>query len=581
MPSMPDVQRQFALRLYRVLAVAMLVASLVGLARFRTALRRGFGGFIWQYDPTRGHTVSFEVPRHWPGPQAGLKPHTHIAAINGQDPMEFSRIYATQPIGTPITYDIVTIDGQQLRTSVPVTRFNLSHLLEGYGIIFLVGITFSIGGYILLSSARTTGRQLIGFVMLFAANTAFYHSHNGNVDRFYNRPIFPAVMGSPPNGMLGALLWHLAFAFPRRSSWLERYRWLVPVIYGSGSAISTLLGLTFYFSDARPMARLQFPVQVASIIFLTSGVAASLVRGAIELMNDDQRSETERRQMRIMAVSWSLAGSILVLALGAANLRIAVPYDLITAVAAIMPIGLVLAISGSDLIAELEEKNELRGQLLEQLDELQRLRERALDDIAMELHDSALAESKALEIRLYTLLRQTTEGRIDATVLRDALGTIHAQGVGLGRTLRKTVDGAKPVDLSVESLESALERLVFQMNAGGTTRYTCRISAELDDVPQPIQETIFSLARTALNNVRDHAQAPHCWLELTATSLEVMLTVTDDGVGIREDSAQRNGQPARRQLGLATARARVAHLGGEFLVENLRPGTRFRAVIPL
>ena len=578
---MPDVQRRFALRLYRILAIAMLIASIIGLARFRTAFRRGFGGFIWQYDPTRGHTVSFEVPRHWPGPQAGLKPHTHITAINGQDPMEFSRIYATQPIGAPVTYDIVTTDGRQLRTIVPITPFNLSHLLEGYGIIFLVGITFSIGGYILLSSARSTGRQLIGFVMLFAANTAFYHSHNGNVDRFYNRPIFPAVMGSPPNGMLGALLWHLAFAFPRPSPWLERYRWLVPVLYGSGSAISTLLGLTFYFSSIRQMARLQFPVQAASVAFLTTGVAASLVRGALELMNNDQRSETERRQMRIMAVSWSLAGSILVLALGAANLRVVVPYDLVTAVAAIMPIGLVLAISGSDLIAELEEKNELRGQLLEQLDELQRLRERALDDIAMELHDSALAESKALEIRLYTLLRQTTEGRIDAGGLRDALGTIHAQGVGLGRTLRKTVDGAKPVDLSVESLESALERLVFQMNAGGTTRYTCRISAELDDVPQSIQETIFSLARTALNNVRDHAQAQHCWLELSATSLEVMLTVTDDGVGIRDEPAQRNGQPARRQLGLATARARVAHLGGEFLVESLRPGTRFRAVIPL
>lgn len=578
---MPDAQRRFALRLYQLLAIAMLIASVIGLARFRTAFRRGFGGFIWQYDPTRGHTVSFEVPRHWPGPQAGLRPHTHITAINGQDPMEFSRIYATQPIGAPVTYDVVTTDGRQLRTVVPITPFNLSHLLEGYGIIFLVGITFSIGGYILLSSARNTGRQLIGFVMLFAANTAFYHSHNGNVDRFYNRPIFPAVMGSPPNGMLGALLWHLAFAFPRKSPLLEQHRWLVPVIYGSGSSISVLLGLTFYFSSIRQMARLQFPVQATSVAFLTTGFAASLVRGALELLNNDQRSETERRQMRIMAVSWSLAGSILVLALGAANLRVVVPYDLVTAVAAIMPIGLVLAISGSDLIAELEEKNELRGQLLEQLDELQRLRERALDDIAMELHDSALAESKALEIRLYTLLRQTTEGRIDAGGLRDALGTIHAQGVGLGRTLRKTVDGAKPVDLSVESLESALERLVFQMNAGGATRYTCRISAELDDVPQSIQETIFSLARTALNNVRDHAEAQHCWLELSATSLDVVLTVTDDGVGIREEPAQRTGQPVRRQLGLATARARVAHLGGAFLVEGLRPGTRFRAVIPL
>jgi signal transduction histidine kinase len=570
--------KRWQLRLYECLWALMLAAGLAGIMRLWASLGRGFGGFIWQYDNNVGHSVSFDVPRHWPGPQAGLTPHTRITAIDGRSPWEFPHVYAETPIGTPVVYDVIRTDGQTARISVPVVRFTPSYLADGYGMVFAIGLTFSSAGYVLLRSARDTGRSLLAFVMLAGADAALYHGHNGNIDRFYNRPIFAALMGAPSNGILGALLLHLALVYPRRVAIASRHPWLIPGSYALGGGISTILGASIYYGSERRFARMQPPAQLASIAFLVAGVAATLLRGAWELSKQHEgASAAERRQIRIMAVAWTLAATVLLGIIGAANLRVAAPFELLTALGVALPIGLVYAIFNADLIADLEEQSELRGQLLAQLDELQRLRERMLDDLADELHDTALADSKVLELRLYTLLRQTTEGRIEGGQLREALADLHSQGVALGRGLRQTVERVKPIDFGSESLGGALESLVAQLNAAQTTRYMLVLRGPIEEVSLSLKETIYGIARAALNNVREHAAAEHCTIELVSASDSITLTVGDNGRG--STSASEAGH-RRRQLGLPSMRARAARFGGHLDVSIDRQGTRIMVRFP-
>jgi len=572
---------RWQLRLYEWLWAILLAAGLAGLARLWSALGKGFGGFIWQYDNNHGHSVSFEVPRHWPGPQAGLTPHTRITAIDGRPPGHFPDVYAEKPIGAPIIYDMVRANGRADRVCLPIARFTPGYLAEGYGMVFLVGLTFSGAGYLLLRSARDTGRTLLGFVMLISANTALYHGHNGNINRFYNRPIFAAIMGAPTNGVLGALLLHLALVYPRPLPLIKQHPWIIPFGYTTGLSLGSVFGAALYYGAHRQFARLQPPTQVASIAFLTIGVVATLMRGAWELLwQQDALSATERRQIRIMAVAWTLAAMVLLGALGAANLRVTVPFELFPTVATVLPIGLVYAIFNADLIAELEEQSELRGQLLSQLDELKQLRERALEDFADELHDSALADSKALEMRLYTLLRQTTEGRIEGAALRNALAELHGQGVALGRALRLTIEGVKSVDFSDETLVPALQSIVSQLNATNTTAYTLVCRGPIETASVATKEAIYWIARAALNNVRDHAEASRCVIELDCTDTNLVLIVSDNGRGSLPTDAATSEMP-RRHLGIMAMRARATRLHGWLDVNAGQFGTRVVARIPL
>ena len=88
------------------------------------------------------------------------------------------------------------------------------------------------------------------------------------------------------------------------------------------------------------------------------------------------------------------------------------------------------------------------------------------------------------------------------------------------------------------------------------------------------QIALARVAREALTNVRDHAEATAVTLAATATHEGVSLVVVDDGKGF---------DPARDDdgLGLAGMHDRVRLLGGRLVVES-RPGgpTRVAATLP-
>lgn len=78
---------------------------------------------------------------------------------------------------------------------------------------------------------------------------------------------------------------------------------------------------------------------------------------------------------------------------------------------------------------------------------------------------------------------------------------------------------------------------------------------------------IFRVFQEALTNVAKHAQAKEVTVRLMQEGDEVLLQVTDDGVGIR--SADFFGKP--RSFGLRGMRERVASLGGSVDIRALSP----------
>ena len=91
-------------------------------------------------------------------------------------------------------------------------------------------------------------------------------------------------------------------------------------------------------------------------------------------------------------------------------------------------------------------------------------------------------------------------------------------------------------------------------------------------VPESICNELLPVLREAVSNIARHAHADHAQIEVRADAGEVVLTVTDDGVGLPGH---------RRESGLRNARRRAQALGGSLELVALEQGTRFVWRVPL
>lgn len=560
------------------------ISSLAGLARLWPALGHTFGGFIWQYDDLQGYSVSYDVPRHWPGPQAGLVPYTTILTIAGRPAHDFAEVYRATPPGAAVTYEVVTPDGKHRTIIAPAAPFQMSDLIDAYGLVFLASMAFAISGYLLIRSASDVGRVLFALIMLAGAISGFYHAYHGSITTPYmQRPIL-SLMWSPSPALLGALLCHASLVYPRRRWVVLRYRWIVPLLYGCAALLGLFLGGVFWLGGDPTIAVFQPLARFASIGFLGLGIIATLLGGGWTIFRQrDALARVERRQIRVLAVAWILAMLMQAGTIIAVSLRWPTPFEGLIFMAIVVPAGLVYAIKNADLIAQLEAENLTRGELLEEIRVVHQLQERILGDIADELHDSALAESKALEMRLYTLLQQVTSGQIADAAARSELALLHQHSLLLGQTLRQIVEGAKPVDFASEGLIDALERTTAQMNAvGAPTHYTLEVVGCVEHCAIAIKREIYWIVRAAINNVRDHAQARQCTIRLEQQADDsIDVVISDDGQGGDINQTFVLHRMPRRHLGLQSIRTRTARLGGQLQLVSLGRGTRVQVHIPL
>jgi signal transduction histidine kinase len=99
-------------------------------------------------------------------------------------------------------------------------------------------------------------------------------------------------------------------------------------------------------------------------------------------------------------------------------------------------------------------------------------------------------------------------------------------------------------------------------------------------VPEPIVDDLVAVLREALTNAARHAHASRVEVDVAATTTELSLEVTDDGVGISD---------THRRSGLANLRQRAEQHGGSLILakglpKNTHPiqeGTRLRWTTPL
>ena len=204
---------------------------------------------------------------------------------------------------------------------------------------------------------------------------------------------------------------------------------------------------------------------------------------------------------------------------------------------------------------------------------LQTIREEERTHIARELHDD-----------LGQLLASL---RMDLTLLREACGaTPNAQHLIEGMdgnlltaitSLRRIATNLRPRALDEGGLYFALQGLrddFVERHGIACTLLADEAELRLDDAAST---AVFRIVQEALTNVARHAQATSVTMNLYRLDHQLLITIRDDGRGIREEDLDK-----AESLGLIGMRERVWALKGDISVSaDEPPGTRIDIVLPV
>jgi two-component system sensor histidine kinase UhpB len=213
---------------------------------------------------------------------------------------------------------------------------------------------------------------------------------------------------------------------------------------------------------------------------------------------------------------------------------------------------------------QLEEGRELARLVEQRVEEERRL-------IAHELHDEFGQSVTAIRSLAMAIAAQSSDAPTTdaARLISDEAGRLYDAMHGL-------IPRLVPLSLDTLGLADTLENLVRDWQRRyPDVRLTARndLSAELGPT---VTLTIYRIAQEGVINALRHAKPTRVDIELHSNETSIVLTVTDDGVGLPRDWSRPG------HFGLRGLADRVEHLGGSFTVGNREPhGVRLRAEIPL
>ena len=189
--------------------------------------------------------------------------------------------------------------------------------------------------------------------------------------------------------------------------------------------------------------------------------------------------------------------------------------------------------------------------------ELIRAEEDQRSRISRELHDGVGQIMTAVNIELQ-MLHEAAPGEMKARV-----EDVRALAAQCQTEMRRVSHELRPAILDELGLAEAVRALGARMAKHAHIAVDCRIEGDVDSLPADSVIACYRLVQEALNNVVRHANASSAHVSLTRGQNNLVVTVTDDGRGIRYDpsapEATRDGH-----FGLVGMQERIRAIGGTF-----------------
>lgn len=183
------------------------------------------------------------------------------------------------------------------------------------------------------------------------------------------------------------------------------------------------------------------------------------------------------------------------------------------------------------------------------------------------LHDGVAQLLYAVQMRLQLLGSETDEKYVAEakSILVEAI-----------RDTRNISFELVPVILKDYGIQTALEAL-FQRIAKNNLELDFNCEGMKERLPEKIEFAVYRIVQELVNNIIRHSQATVCSVVLTQEGDEILIDVSDNGVGFEEKKVAMH-----KGIGLQNIRNRVSLLGGQiFIRSELNKGTVVEIRIPL
>src|ERR1700722_9346943 len=187
--------------------------------------------------------------------------------------------------------------------------------------------------------------------------------------------------------------------------------------------------------------------------------------------------------------------------------------------------------------------------------------------IARELHDSLLQGFQGLMFRLQAVRQLLPDHPGDAAKFLDSAMQVGDQAIGEGRDavqdLRSSTSYLEEGDLAT-ALGTLGAELAAGMEPQATPEYRVMVEGKPRELSSDVRDDIYRIAREAVRNAYQHANARHIETELTFGDTDLSVRVRDDGIGIDATILARGQRPGH--WGLPGMRERSESIGGRLKV---------------
>src|SRR5262245_45312160 len=230
----------------------------------------------------------------------------------------------------------------------------------------------------------------------------------------------------------------------------------------------------------------------------------------------------------------------------------------------------------------LREANTHLNQLVEQrtaeLTELSqhliRVSEEEKAKLARELHDTLGSNLTAINMDVNWIQRRLPEATRE---VKERLQRVLQMLTDTVELKHEVIEGLRPSHLDNLGLAFAMRAHCREFSRRTGIACEIDVQGDFDDLDPDASIAFYRIAQEALTNIAKHAQATRVRMQLTRETDGVRLVITDDGVGLAEESLSKP-----KSHGVVGMRERMRQIGGRFLIS--RPpsgkGTLVEAFIP-
>ena len=233
-----------------------------------------------------------------------------------------------------------------------------------------------------------------------------------------------------------------------------------------------------------------------------------------------------------------------------------------------------IAIENARLHQEVQQKEEIRGELLQDIFSIQ---EEERKRIARELHDETSQVLASLTGNLEAVASLLTDkDQKTIAILKKA----QALSVQLLDGTNRLIYELRPTLLDDMGLIAATRWLITNILEEAGVTVTFKTVGTVRRLDPQVETTLFRVIQEAVNNIARHAEAKKASIRLLFKKNSVMVRVKDNGPGFDVDEALRSKERPRG-LGLLGMRERVELIKGTLNITSNLTGTEVIIEIPI